>query len=298
MKLIFTSYSISKNKKPSKWVTMKLIGRDDEWKSGIFSLKDETHITEYSFIDRYKNGFFAATEKRLVFGSNIFDTPFCQNVLGDSIFQEMGMDELNFLDSLYTIPKAKILYPGIGNRKVRSTDRGMQEHSGSYIQNATFTEKFKYFQTNKNDLACTWVYECANDTECALAELDYYIRHGYKINYCKICGKPFFTDSLKNKYCSRVGESPSYPECACYDVPARERDKKYYERPSIKQKKIITERLKNNSCGAKSNDILYDFLNECDSQKNILSKNEYDEWMNVQYQKYVPGGKQKALRSE
>lgn len=234
-----------------------------------------------------KNGWYInGKSEKLVFGYNIFDTEFFSKNLKNIISQITTVDDLLFLGTQYKIPMPNILYPDIDskNKSYRSNDMGLNHRN-----DLTFYEKLSYYKTNKLDYQKTYVYNCETEQDVALSELHYYITNGYKLTYCELCGKPFFTPNLKNKFCIRKGLDVKHPEFTCKKIRALQRNTKCASAEIKRIRKIIISTLERNS-ETQYNEKAIAFKNDEIEYKNSHLPSEYEQWLKDLYKKYVPNG--------
>lgn len=224
--------------------------------------------------------------ERLVFGYNIFDTKFYSNNLKNIISQITTIDDLLFLGTQYKIPTPNILYPEIDSESkgYRSDDMGLKHRS-----DLTFPEKLSYYKTCKSDYQTTYVYNCNTEQDIALSELHYYVTHGYKLTYCELCGKPFFTPNLKNRFCIRKGLDPKHPEFTCNKIRALQRNTKCASNEIKRIRKIIISTLERKS-ETEHNEKAESFRNNEIEYKNNHLPSEYEQWVKDRYEEIVPNG--------
>lgn len=243
---------------------------------------------------RWENGWYiSGASEKLVFGYNIFDTEFYNTVLKNVISQIDMEDFLPFLNTQYKIPQPIILYPGINHKcsGERFNDMGLR-----FRNDLSFSEKLSYYQEHKLDTQQTYLYNCKTDRDIALSELHYYISHGYKLIYCKMCGKPFFSNNRKSKYCRRIGENSNYPNRSCNKVRELERNHKSTMRnETARKRKIIISTLdkREQQHNFKYSGIKNCFMSDSDNYRSTHTYNEYAVWINEQYKLYVPKGRLK-----
>lgn len=236
----------------------------------------------------WKNGWFldGVTQKKIKLGYNMFDTDFYNSELKDIIVHIKTIDDLHFLNLKYTIPTPTILYQSIYERSIRSSDMGLH-----FKKDLPFAEQLDYYKKHKEDIQKTYIYNCQTYNDVALSELHYYITHGYKFTFCQKCGKPFFTNNLKNKYCKRIGETPHYPNYSCSKVRELERNQKSAMRPTPRKRKIIISNLANKYGDVYGNNVREQFIKDDKVRRQSLSDVEYTHWINEQYKIHVPNGK-------
>lgn len=243
----------------------------------------------YSGCPNGKGWNISGMSERIVFGYNIFDTEFYNKVLKDIISQITTVDDLYFLGTQYKIPIPNILYPEPDSKNTgyRSDDMGL-----NHRHDLTFSQKLSCYKSNKSNFQQTYVYNCETENDVALAELHYYITHGYKLTYCKLCGKPFFTPNLKNKFCLRKGFDSKQPELTCNKIRALQRNAKCASPLIKKKRKCIRETLARIGADVDyGNEKLRRFMKEDEKYKNYNSPSEYEQWINSMYKHYVPNGK-------
>lgn len=126
------------------------------------------------------------------------------------------------------------------------------------------------------------VYDCPNDSD----EIFYYtitlareaVLHKLKITYCLHCGKLFFTDTFKKKYCHRNSPIKNYTHLNC------EQASKNIKQQLRRQKKNIYNHLYNYNPDyvdefLVSSDKYYDNLKLCPSKENISACQKFcDKW--------------------
>lgn len=255
--------------------------RDGKWENGWYIPENEK----------------LPLNEKLPFGYNIFDTDFYKKELINIISEVQSVEDLEFLNTRYKIPVPKVLYPSIDEKCLRSDDMGL-----SYRHDLSFAERLKYYKANKGTTQQTYVYNCYSDEDIALAELHYYISHGYKLTYCEMCKKPFFTLNLKNKFCRRKGENPQYPKYSCNHAQSLIRNKKSANNYIRRLRKSIINNLSNKSLHHEQNlkerevflkedGIFQDRLKNCSEEDYLHLKQEYDNWIEAQYKKYNPKGR-------
>lgn len=254
----------------------------------IFSngeISSDIQLYRNAGFDEY--GFYIkGMSEKLSVGYNIFETDFFNTTLKDIISQYSSEGFLSFLDSQYSIPKQIILYPIIDNKFVneRFNDMGLR-----FRRDLSFTEKLTYYQEHKNDFLKTFHYDCKTKRDIALSELHYYITQGYKLTYCNLCGKPFFTKNLKNKYCRRKGFDIQHPQYTCNKIRALQRNTKCASDEIKRIRKIIISTLERKS-ETERNEKAADFRREESEYKESHLPSEYEQWMKDKYKAICPNG--------
>lgn len=222
--------------------------------------------------------------EKLSFGYNIFDTEFYKSSLKNIIHQINTMDDLSFLGTQY-----KILYREIDSKNPghRSGDMGLENRS-----DLSFSEKLGYYKENMRDFQQTYVYDCKDDMDIALSELHYYISHGYKLTYCKMCKEPFYTKNLKNEYCLRKGFNLKHPEHSCNKIRELQRNTKCASDATKRIRKNIRETLARIGADKDySNPNLLSFDKEDAEYKQSHDRSEYEQWIRNKYKEILPKGK-------
>lgn len=242
------------------------------------------------------NGWYMPTEdgflnEKIALGYHLFDTDFFRTDLEKILSLIKTADDLSFLCG--AIPKFNVLYPEIDGKGARSGDMGL--HSRDDLSSA---EKLKYFAEHKDNCPKTYIYHCKSDRDVAVAELHFYITQNYKLTTCKLCGKPFFTNSLKVQYCERIGESPDYPKYSCNKARELIRNAKSAHRETASMRKVIMNTL--SKYPKTREEEYYIFIREDEIRKDKLSKGnysyaEYASWLYEQYKLYVPRGRKKPI---
>lgn len=225
--------------------------------------------------------------EKLSFGYNIFDTEFYNGILKNIIGQIKTMDDLAFLGTQYKIPVPTICYREIDSKNPghRSEDMGLEHRN-----DLTFSEKLGYYKKNMQDFQQTYVYNCKNDSDIALAELHYYISHGYKLTHCELCGEPFYTKNLKNKYCLRKGFDAKHPEYSCNKIRALQRNRKSASPIKKRIRKDIISTLERKS-KTEYNEKAVAFKKEDADYKESHLPSEYEQWLQDKYREILPNGK-------
>lgn len=222
----------------------------------------------------------------LPFGYNIFDSDFFHHYLSD--IDEISESFYRFICSQFNfVPLPEYLFKDIDEKTYRSMSMGLE-----YRNDLSVKEKYEYFLKNEKQSEKTVNYYCDTEIELSLSELHYYILNGYKRTYCNLCGKPFFTKNLKNKYCQRKGFDNIHPEYSCNKIKALQRNIKCASTPLKEKRKIIRSTLARTKAGIDyTNDKLSQFNKEDEEYKSSHLPSEYEQWIDEMYKQYVPNGK-------
>lgn len=248
---------------------------------------------------KLKNGISMSIEdftknKYLTCGIGRSTLPFGYNLCDSSFFKYClsNVDEINesfyrFICSQFNfIVMAEYLYKDINEKTYRSTSMGLQQRN-----DLTLKEKYEYFLKNEKQSEKTVQYYCNNRTEIFLSELHYYIVNGYKLTFCKLCKKPFFTKNLNNKYCERKGLDKIHPEYSCNKIRALQRNLKCSSTETKMLRKIIISTLARIGADTQyNNKKLLSFKIEESEYKKSHLPSEYEQWIKFMYKKYVPNG--------
>lgn len=222
----------------------------------------------------------------LPFGYNICDSDFFKHYLSDvdmidETYYRFICSQLNF------VPIAEYLYMSIDEKTHRSMSMGLEQRKDLSIK-----EKYEYFSKNEKLSPKTVYYHCDNELGLILSELHYYVINNYKLTFCQLCGKPFFTTNLKNKFCIRKGLDHKYPEYTCKKIRELQRNNKCASDEIKRLRKSIKTTLERQD-GAEYplGNRADSFLKEDIKHKESLKPSEYEQWIKEMHKKILPKGK-------
>jgi hypothetical protein len=220
----------------------------------------------------------------LYFGYNFYDSDFFKQNL--SYIENIDKPFYRFICSQYNfVPAVEYHYSDIDEKTLRSISMGLE-----YRTDMTMQEKYEYFNDKIAYSPKTACYHCDDEKELLLSELHYYVENHYKLTKCALCGKPFFTRNLKNKFCQRKGFDPNRPHLSCNKIQALRRNTSCASTLTKRKRKTIVTTLARNGAdyNYKGNEKLEVFKSQ---EEKYINTPEYTQWIDEMYKKIIPNGK-------
>jgi hypothetical protein len=222
---------------------------------------------------------------KLDFGYNFYDSDFFKQNF--SHIESIDKPFYRFICSQYNfVPAVEYHYSDIDEITLRSLSMGLEHR-----RDMTMQEKYKYFNDKIASSPKTACYHCDDEKELLLSELHYYVENNYRLTKCALCGKPFFTRNLKNKFCQRKGFDLNRPHLSCNKIQALRRNTSCASAPTKRKRKVIITTLSRDGAdyNYRGNQRIEKFI----KQENLYKKNtlEYEKWIDEMYKKFIPNGK-------
>lgn len=223
-------------------------------------------------------------EKRtVVFGSHICDSEFFQKYFCD--VQEISADFYRFICSQFDfVPIPQYLFQDTEYGAFRTATMGLDMR-----KDMSTKEKYGYFLDHESKPKTVY-YHCDDLTGILLSELHYYVFGGYKLTECRLCGRKFFTKSLKTQFCLRTGFDEKRPQYSCNHIASSQRNNRCANVPIKKKRKVIVETLRRRDEEENGNSLVEFYIKD-QEMKSSKIPSDYEQWILEQHKIFVPNGK-------